>query len=58
MFSYMAIMVLYIYIFSLLGMQFFAGKMLFNEKGEYDPVNGKVPRQNFDTIIWAVTTVL
>jgi Ion transport protein len=58
MMSYSAIMVLFVYIFSLLGMQFFAGKLVFNEKGQYDPVNGTVPRQNFDTIIWSVTTVL
>lgn len=58
MMSYCAIMVLFVYIFSLLGMQFFAGKLLFNENGDYDPFNGKVPRQNFDTIIWSTTCVL
>lgn len=58
MMSYSAIMVLFVYIFSLLGMQFFAGKLRFNELGEYDLANGTVPRQNFDTIIWSVTTVL
>jgi hypothetical protein len=31
MMSYCAIMVLFVYIFSLLGMQFFAGKLLFDE---------------------------
>jgi voltage-dependent calcium channel L type alpha-1D len=28
---------LFIYVYSLLGMQFFAGQMRFNEKGEKDP---------------------
>jgi len=56
--SYCAIMVLFVYIFALLGMQFFAGRLYFDEKGQYDPVNGKVPRMNFDTISWSVTTVL
>ena len=56
--SYCAIMILFIYIFSLLGMQFFAGKLKFAEDGSYDPKHGKVPRQNFDTILWSATTVL
>jgi hypothetical protein len=42
--SYCAIMVLFIYIFSLLGMQFFAGKLKFAPDGSYDPVHGKIPR--------------
>jgi uncharacterized membrane protein len=44
MMSYSAIMVLLVYIFSLLGMQFFAGNLYFNQNGEYDPVNGTIPR--------------
>ena len=42
--SYCAIMILFIYIFSLLGMQFFAGSLKFAADGAYDPTNGKVPR--------------
>jgi voltage-dependent calcium channel L type alpha-1D len=56
--SYCAIMVLFVYIFALLGMQFFAGRLYFDDEGYYDPINGKVPRMNFDTITWSVTTVL
>lgn len=56
--SYCAIMVLFVYIFALLGMQFFAGRLMFDEEGQYDPINGKVPRMNFDTISWSITTVL
>lgn len=56
--SYCAIMILFVYIFSLLGMQFFAGKLKFGKDGLFDPINGEVPRQNFDTIMWSTTTVL
>jgi hypothetical protein len=56
--SYCAIMIIFVYIFSLLGMQFFAGKLRFGTNGLYDPINGEVPRQNFDTIMWSTTTVL
>ena len=35
----------------------FAGKFRFNEKGEYDPENGVVPRENFDSIFWAIVSV-
>ena len=42
--NYCFILGLFIYIYSLLGMQFFAGKLKFNESGQYDPVNGQVPR--------------
>ena len=58
MMSYASIMILFVYIFSLLGMQFFAGKLRFDDNGFYDQINGTVPRQNFDTIIWSVTSVL
>lgn len=37
-------------------MQFFAGKLKFNSKNEYDP-NGTSPRENFDTLLWALVTV-
>lgn len=36
------------YIFILMGMQFFAGKLKFDENDAYDP-NGKSPRYNFNT---------
>lgn len=44
MMSYCAIMILFVYIFSLLGMQFFAGKLYFNEDGQFDRIHGKIPR--------------
>ena len=39
-----------IYIFSLVGMSFYAGKVKFNEFDQIDLVNGKSPRENFDTL--------
>jgi hypothetical protein len=42
--SYCAIMIIFVYIFSLLGMQFFAGKLRFARDGTYDPNNGEIPR--------------
>jgi hypothetical protein len=37
-------MIIFVYIFSLLGMQFFAGKLKFAANGLYDPIDGEVPR--------------
>jgi len=50
-------MSIFLYTFALLGMEMFAGKFKFDEFGRYDLVNGKVPRQNYDEISWAVLTV-
>jgi hypothetical protein len=58
MLSYCSIMVLFVYIFALLGMQFFAGRLMFDSDGNLDLVNGTVPRMNFDTISWSIVTVL
>lgn len=54
--NYVILLSLFIYVYSLLGMQFFAGKLKFNEEGYYDE-NGGVPRANFDTIYWSAITV-
>jgi hypothetical protein len=53
----MVILGIFIYVFSLLGMEMFAGKFKFDKYGYYDPVNGTVPRQNFDEILWSFVTV-
>ena len=47
---------LFIYVYSLLGMQFFAGKLKFNKEGYYDP-NGESPREHFDHLGWAFLTI-
>jgi len=54
--NYAILLGLFIYVYSLLGMQFFAGKLTFDSEGFYD-ANGEVSRANFDTIYWAAITV-
>ena len=54
--NYVVLLGLFIYVYSLLGMQFFAGELKFNSDGFYDP-NGEVARANFDSIYWAAITV-
>ena len=54
--NYVILLSLFIYVYSLLGMQFFAGQLRFDDKGYYDP-DGKLPRSNFDTLYWAAITV-
>jgi hypothetical protein len=41
-------LILFVYVYSLLGMQFFAGKLEFE---------GVVPRANFDSFVWAFVTI-
>jgi hypothetical protein len=42
--NFLVLLSIFIYVFALLGMSNFAGKFKFDEKGQYDPVNGEVPR--------------
>ena len=46
-----------IYIFALVGMSFYAGKIKFNDDGEVDLENGESPRENFDDLSSAILTV-
>lgn len=46
-----------IYIFSLVGMSFYAGKVKFDEFDKIDLINGKSPRENFDTLGNSVLTI-
>lgn len=48
---------LFIYVYSLLGMQFFSGKIKFNELDQYDLENGRSPRGNFDTLLNAIISI-
>ena len=55
--NYVVLLILFIYVYALLGMQFFAGRLKFNkESGLYDE-NGEVPRANFDSLLWACMTI-
>ncbi len=55
--NYIVLLSLFIYIYALLGMQQFAGKLKFNEDGEHDLKNGTSPRANFDTLLWSSVTI-
>ncbi|EGR33675.1 hypothetical protein IMG5_045900 [Ichthyophthirius multifiliis] len=47
----------FMYVGAVIGMWLFAGKLMFNEKGLYDQINGKSPRLNFNTIQESLTTI-
>jgi hypothetical protein len=55
--DYSILLGLFIYVFALLGMSFFAGKVKFNEDGDIDLENGEPTRLNFDSVGWAALTV-
>jgi hypothetical protein len=55
--DYCILLSLFIYIFALLGMSIFAGKIKYNDEGEIDLENGEVPRANFDKVQWAMVSV-
>ena len=46
--DYVILLLLFMYVFALLGMSFFAGSVKFNEDDKLDLVNGVPPRANFD----------
>ncbi|KAK1934630.1 Sodium channel protein 1 brain [Phytophthora citrophthora] len=54
---------IFIYIYALIGMQFFGNAMRFDDNGYATPYNindywfGTVPRLNFDTFLWSTITV-
>jgi hypothetical protein len=55
--NYTVLLTLFVYLFALLGMQFFAGKFTFGNDGLYSS-SGSVPRENFDTIWEAFITII
>jgi len=55
--NFTILLLLFIYVYTLLGMQFFAGQLKFNEAGEVDFEQGVSPRTNFDTFGTALITV-
>jgi hypothetical protein len=55
--DYSILLGLFIYVFALLGMSFFAGKVKFDDDGNIDIENGSSPRANFDRLGWAALTV-
>lgn len=55
--DYVILLMLFMYVFALLGMSIFAGKIRFDENGNVDLKNGTPPRTNFDTLSWAIITI-
>jgi hypothetical protein len=54
--NYTILLVLFIYVYSLLGMQFFAGVLKFDALGLPDK-DGVSPKANFDTLTWSALTL-
>ncbi len=61
---FLILLVLFIYIFALVGMEFFANRFRFDSHGFHVPLTNRPlfdatppERHNFDSIVWAVTTV-
>ncbi len=49
---------LFIYVYSLMGMQFFAGRLRFDKQGgNFNPQGEYIPRANFDSLLWASVTI-
>jgi len=56
--DYVILLVIFIYIFSLLGMSLFVSKLKFDPVTDtVDMENGVSPRTNFDNILWALITI-
>ena len=58
--DYTILLCLFVYVFALLGMSFFAYQVRFDDDGDVDldPVTGvDTPRANFDEVHWACLTV-
>ena len=57
--DYVILLCLFMYVFSLLGMSFFAGKVTFDEDMNYlsKAEGGVSPRNNFDEVWWSLITI-
>jgi hypothetical protein len=56
--DYVILLCLFIYVFALIGMSFFAGALKFDEKADrVDLIDGESPRKNFDALHWSVITI-
>lgn len=56
--NYTVLLILFIYVYSLLGMQFFAGRLKFDPDTELpSKETGISPRANFDTLTWSSLTL-
>jgi hypothetical protein len=55
--SYLLLVSFFVYIFALVGMSSFAGKVRFSEDDEVDIEEGVPPRENFDTLAEAIVSI-
>ena len=55
--NYVVLLLLFIYVFALMGMQFFAGKLRFDENNNPDPNGTKTLRYDFDNIFVTFMTI-
>lgn len=56
--DYVILLLLFMFVFALVGMSFFAGQIRFNEETDrVDREHGTLPRTHFDTLFWSVITI-
>ena len=55
--NYAVLLLLFIYLYALLGMQFFAGRFTFGDDGLFKS-DGTIPRENFDSIWESFITII
>ena len=55
--TFTILLFLFMFIYSILGMEVFAHKGKFNSEGQVDLENGESNPQNFDSFLWSFTTV-
>lgn len=55
--DYVILLMLFIYVFALLGMSLFAGRLRFDDEGRCDLAAGALPRAHFDSIGWSLITI-
>lgn len=58
--NFSVLLLVFIYIYALIGMQTFANQFRFNEAGypvSRDADVAFIPRANFDTLLWSIVTV-
>lgn len=55
--TFTVVLFLFMFVFSILGMEIFAYKVRFNSANQVDLANGTPYNQNFDSFLWSMTTV-
>lgn len=55
--DYVILLLIFIYIFALLGMSFFAGALKFDDNDKVNHLTGESPRANFDELFWSIITI-